>query len=102
MSIEYTTQAEWDILETVDSILTDHGVGMARAFRHRLESTLVGLEALPYSGSLVDPPYPTYPGMRVKPVTRFKARLVFYQPTPTGILVVRVLFSARDLNAIFG
>lgn len=102
MSIDYTPQAEWDILEAVDSILDDLGPAVARAFRHRLQQTLTALEALPHSGSPVDPPYPNYPGMRVQPVTRFRARLVFDQPTPTGILVARVLYASRDLDSLFG
>ena len=102
MSIDYTPDAQLDILEAVDSLLNDLGPAVARAFRHRLHQTLTALEALPHCGSPVDPPYPNFPGMRVRPVTRFRARLVFYQPTPTGILVVRVLYAARDLDAIFG
>ena len=102
MSIDFTTDAQFDILEAVDGLQNDLGTVVARAFRHRLQQTLTTLEALPQSGSPVDPPHPNFPGMRVKPVTRFRTRLVFYQPTPTGIFVVRVLYAARVLGAIFG
>lgn len=102
MSIDFTTDAQFDIFEAVDSLQNSLGAVVARAFRNRLQQTLTALEELPHSGSPVDPPYPNFPGLRVRPATRFRARLVFYQPTPTGILVVRVLYAARDLGAIFG
>lgn len=102
MSIDYTPQAEGDILDAVDSLTDDLGPAVARAFRHRLQRTLSGLEAFPHSGSPVDPPYPNYPGLRFRPVTRFTARVVYYVPTPTGILVVRVVYAGRDLDAVFG
>jgi hypothetical protein len=38
----------------------------------------------------------------VRPVTRFRARLVFYLPTPTGILVVRLIHASRNLDDVFG
>ena len=102
MSIEYTPQAEWDILEAVDSILDDLGAGVARAFRHRLEQTLTGLEAMPHTGSPVDPPSPNFPGLRFRPVHRFRGRVVYYYPTPTGIYVVRVLHAHQDTAGTFG
>ncbi len=61
----------------------------------------MGLEAFPLGGSPVDPPYPNFPGLRFRPVRGFESRVVFYYPTPTGILVVRVLHAHQDVNAVF-
>lgn len=102
MSIEFTAHADVDVDTTTDSILADLGLSVATAFQHRLQVTLTGLEGLPHSAPLVDPPYPNYPGMRVRPVYRFRARLVFYLPTPTGILVVRLIHASRNLDDVFG
>lgn len=96
MSIEYTDHAEVDIDTAAERIAEDLGVRTALVFLHRLRETLLGLEAAPHSASLVDPPFPAHPGLRVKPVRRFKARLVFYFPTPTGIRVIRVLHAAQN------
>jgi plasmid stabilization system protein ParE len=101
VSIDYTPDAQVDILEAVDYFVNGPGTAVARAFRHRLHQTLTGLEAFPHSGSPVDPPYPNFPGLRVRPVMRFRSQLVFYQPTPTGILVVRVVHGSQDLDAVF-
>lgn len=102
MSIEYTPQAEWDILDAVDGIIDTIGPTVAMAFRHRLQQTLRALEAMPFSGAPVDPPPPPYPDLRFRPVTRFRSRVVYYQPTPTGIRVVRVLHAHQDTGGAFG
>lgn len=101
MSIEYTTQAEWDILDAVDGIIDTIGPAVARAFRHRFQQTLTALEAMPHSGSPVDPPPPNFPDLRFRPVTRFRGRVVYYTPTPTGIRVVRVLHAHQDTGGAF-
>lgn len=97
MSIELTDHAEVDIDTATEGIAEDVGGQVALLFQHRLRETLLALEAFPESGSPVDPPFLRYPGLRVRPVRRFKARLVFYFPTATGIRVQRVLHAGQNM-----
>ena len=39
--------------------------------------------------------------MRMLRLRRFQNHLVFYQPVPDGLLIVRVLHGARDIAAFF-
>jgi plasmid stabilization system protein ParE len=102
MSIEYTADAAVDIETAVDELVDRYGPSPAVAFQTRLDSTLTRLEAMPLAYSLVDPPLVNHPGLRVMPVAKFESRLIFYTPTPTGILVVRVLPAASDWQAALG
>ena len=60
------------------------------------------LAADPESVALVDPVIDELPGLRVVPVDKFKARLVFYQATDAGILVNHVLHAASDWLTTLG
>ncbi len=75
-------------------------MSLAVTFRDRLAGTLRTVAVMPLAFSPVDPPLARYPGLRVVPVKKFTARLVFYTPTDTGILVVRVLLASSDWQAI--
>ena len=101
MSIDYAPDAQADIQDATDDLLTTLGLRVALAFQTRLRETLVGLEAFPHSGSPVAPPYPNCPGMRCRAVKKFTARVVYYVPTPTGIRVVRVLHAHQDTGRAF-
>jgi plasmid stabilization system protein ParE len=102
VSIEFTPLGAADVRIASHELARDLGVRVAVTFQRRLRDTLAGLETFPLSGSPVDPPYPNHPGLRFRPVRRFESRLVFYVPTPTGILLMRVVYSGRDLDAVFG
>ncbi len=102
MSIEYTADAGADIETAVDELIDRYGPSPAVAFQTRLDSTLARVELMPLAYSLVDPPLANHPGLRVVPVARFESRLIFYTPTATGILVVRVLPAASDWSATLG
>jgi len=102
LSIEYTIDAESDIDFAIDELVDGYGVSLASAFRIRLEAMLEKIASMPYGFSLVDPPFPRYPGLRVVAIKKFAARLIFYTPTETGILVVRVLLASSDWASAMG
>jgi len=99
MRIEYTANAEVDIEVATDQLVDDCGAHVATLFRTRLQATLRKLATMPLAFPLVDPPPTNHPGLRVVPVTKFAARLIFYTPTDAGILVVRVSRAAGDWRA---
>lgn len=101
MSIDFNPEATADVDNAAESIAVDLSPVMARVSLRRLTDTLTGLEAMPSTGSPVDPPYPNYPGLRFRPIKRFAARVVYYTPTPTGIRVVRVLHAHQDTGRTF-
>jgi plasmid stabilization system protein ParE len=101
MSIEYSPQAVLDIDTATEDIIDTLGLPVAATFQQRLMRTLTDLERMPYSGSPADPPPLAYPDLRFRPVYRFRARVVYYTPTPTGIRVVRVVHAHQDTAGLF-
>ena len=102
MRVDYAAEAREDIDDAAIDIALRHGGRAANAFLTRLQATAARVELMPLAYSLVDPPLANHPGLRVVPVARFEARLIFYTPTATGILVVRVLLAASDWSATLG
>ncbi len=102
MSVEILQRAQWDIEEIADVIRTKAGVLSADRFADRLTKTLAFLERFPATGELIEPGYFNLPGLRVMTVRQSPNYLVFFQPNPDGITVVRVLHASRDRDAVFG
>lgn len=101
MNVDYAPAATADIDLAADELEVQCGTHVANLFLTRLDATAKKVAAMPLAFPLVDPPAPNHPGLRVVPVTRFTARLIFYTPTDTGILVVRVLLASSDWQAMF-
>ena len=101
MSIEISARTQADIDIASEAFEELYGLHVSIAFQERLAENLRRLERQPLSAGVVDPPYPKYPELRVRTVIKFKARLVYYVPTPTGIRVVRILYAGMDSDAIF-
>ena len=102
MNVDYAPAAVADIDWAVDELEADCGAHVANWFLLRLDATAKKVATMPLAFPLVEPPPSNHPGLRVVPVTRFTARLIFYTPTDTGILVVRVLRAAGDWQAALG
>ena len=99
MNVDYAPAATADIDWAANELEADCGTRVANLFLARLDATAKKVATMPVTFPLVEPPPPNHPGLRVVPVTRFTARLIFYTPTDTGILVVRVLRAASDWHA---
>lgn len=101
MSVRIEPAAQADI-----DLARDHLARLNRtaavAFDARLSRTLGLLDGQPLIGTEYEPPSRRYPGLRLFPIQRYTNYLVYYQPTPDGITVVRVLHAARDATAVFG
>ncbi len=84
-----------DIAEIWDYIAED-SLGQADAWVDRLDETLQLLATQPRMGRPRDE---LSLGLRSMPIGRY---VIFYEPLNDGIDVVRVLHSARDIDAQFG
>ena len=62
--------------------------------------TFARLAASPGIGTPYQPDDPRFGDLRYFPLSRFKARVVFYRPLPDGIEVWHVLHGARDYVGI--
>jgi toxin ParE1/3/4 len=101
VSVDFTPHAVYDI-DTASEYLEAEREGGGPQFRHDLARLLARLERLPESAPLFEPPRPRYPGLRIARLHKFRHYTVYYQPVPGGILVVRCLHGARNIDAIFG
>lgn len=64
-------------------------------FLNAVEETVRLIELSPKGGT----PFPTnrFPGMRLRPVKKFRHYLIFFEPTENGVARVhRLIHSARD------
>ena len=43
-----------------------------------------------------------YQELRCMPITKFLQHVVYYKPLADGVIVIRVLHGARDVDRIFG
>lgn len=53
-------------------------------------------------GELIEPGFSGLPGMRAMNVKQYPRFIIYFQPKPDGIRVLRVLHASRDLDALFG
>ena len=87
-------RAKIDLIEIWDYIADDSEV-RADAFIDRIDQKFRTLAQRPLIGRLRDE---LAVGLRSFPVGRY---VIFYRPLSNGVEIVRVLHSARDLNADF-
>jgi toxin ParE1/3/4 len=71
----------------------------ALRFLDSFDQTLAKLASMPGLGSPYESSHPGLQEVRILPVARFKKYWIFYRPLKNRIEVLRVLHSARDLDA---
>jgi toxin ParE1/3/4 len=92
--------ANRDLVQIFRDYARKAGLRVADRFYAEAEATFARLAGMPGLGAPYEPDEPLYAGLRVAPVSRFRAYLVFYRPLADGIEVLRVLHGARDLAGI--
>ena len=95
-----TSEAESDLTLIWESIAQDDVAAAGRvvdALRHDMET----LARLPQMAPERPGLSRRFPGLRAWPLPRYRNYIVFYVPTDVGILVVRILHAARNLEDIF-
>ena len=91
--------ARRDIVATA-LYIAEQSPDAGRRFLAAIESTIVAIAAMPGMGAPRQYRDPRLQGLRMIAVAGFEKILVFYRPIEAGIEIVRVLHSARDIQAI--
>ena len=96
--IRFSTQAKHDIREIAEHIADDN-LRAALQFVDHVEATCGVIGDMPEIGKEVG--YGRYAELRMMPVRHYRKYLIFYTIEDDGTLVVRVLYSGRDLAVLF-
>lgn len=86
-----------DLLEQWSYIATDRGVERADLFIRRVEQRLQTLAEHPHAGTAREN---IRPRLRSIPVRRYRY-IIFFYPLDDGIIISRVLYGGRDIEAIY-
>ena len=74
----------------------------ALRFLDAAEATFRMLASMPGLGQGHESENPLYQDLRCFPISKFRAHVVYYKPLADGIIVIRVVHGARDLDQVFG
>ena len=74
----------------------------ALRFLDAAEAVLRQLASMPGIGQSYETTNPLYQDLRCFPVPKLPSHIVYYKPLADGIIVIRVLHGARDIDRIFG
>jgi toxin ParE1/3/4 len=88
-----------DLIELATYIAEDN-LDVSDRFLAAAEETFKQLAKTPGMGKLCQFSHPNLADVRQQPVKRFRRYLVFYRPTDLGVEILRVIHSARDIEAI--
>jgi toxin ParE1/3/4 len=91
--------ARRDIDRLADHIGQHHRAA-GRRFYDSVQQALQQLAPMPELGSPCELDSPRLAGLRVWSIRDFENYLIFYLPQPDGIMVIRVLHGARDIERI--
>ena len=100
-TIRFSDLAVSDILEQADWYANQSGPKLAKRWENGVTTTLFRISATPRAGSLCRFKADQLQGTRRVQVAGFSKHLIFYQVETTGILVLRVVHGARDLESLF-
>ena len=100
-AIRFSDLAISDILEQADWYAIQSGPKLAKRWEDAITATLLRICSSPKAGSLCRFRSDELKATRRVPVAGFPRHLVFYQLDPQGILVLRIVHGARDLESLF-
>ena len=100
-SIRFSDLAVADILEQADWYELQSGAKLATRWDKAVTSTVTRIATAPRSGALCRFKAEALQGTRRVPIAGFPKHLIFYQVESNGILVLRVVHGARDLESLF-
>ena len=94
--------ARRDLVEHFVYLAENAGLDTAERFLANAEASFSDLADQPMIGAPLTLRHPDLAGMRKWRVKDFDNHLVFYQPRPDGVSIVRVLHAARDWWDLLG
>ena len=94
--------ARRDLVEHFVYLTENAGLDVAERFLIRAEASFADLARQPMMGAPVTLKHPDLAGMRKWRGKDFDNHLVFYQPRPGGVSIVRVLHAASDWWSLLG
>jgi toxin ParE1/3/4 len=74
----------------------------ALRFLEATEALFRQLSSMPGIGEEYKTTNPLYQGLRCFPIPKFPSQIVYHKPLTDGIIVIRVLHGARDVDRILG
>ena len=99
-TVQFLPAAERDIDENADYIFRD-SLDAALRFYAAVPADAKKLAEMPGMGPVYGLKDPKWADVRFWPITGFRNFLLFYRPTNDGIVVLRVMHGARDINRRF-
>jgi len=100
-SFRLTADAENDLNLIWDFIAQDN-VDAANRVLDKMQDAMELLAEMPEMAQKRPGLSKVYPNLRVWPLPDYPNYLVFYLPVEAGILVIRILHGARNIEEIFG
>lgn len=95
-------EAQGDLVDHFVYLAENAGLDVAERFLSNAEASFADLARQPTMGAPLTLKHPDLAGMRKWRVKNFDNHLVFYQPRPDGVSVVRVLHAASDWWSLLG
>ena len=95
---EYSAQAEFDIIDSVDYYSSTAGARIAGQLSSAVEACVSRIEAWPEAGSQRYGEILGIPGLRHVNISRFPYA-IFYLLDEQRVLIIRMLHTARDIPA---
>ena len=92
-------EAELELDELV-AFIADDSLEAAMRLYAAAESAFQRLLLMPEIGAMREMGTPGLKGLRMWPIPDFPNHLIFYRPTNTGVEIVRVLHTSRDIPGI--
>ncbi len=93
-------KADHDLDDQAYYLATQAGPELGHRFLLAAHETFGLLATQPHIGWHPRLVHPDLTSLRVFPVSGFKKMLVFYQPLPNGVEILRVVHSSRNLRAL--
>jgi toxin ParE1/3/4 len=94
--------AKRDLVEHFVYLAENAGIDIAERFLSRAEESFNDLARQPMMGAPLTLKHPDLANIRKWRVKGFDNHLVFYEPRPDGVSIVRVLHAASDWWALLG
>jgi toxin ParE1/3/4 len=89
-------------LEEQSEYIRQRNPRAALRFLNAAEALFRQLASMPGMGERYESKNPLFEELRCFPIPKFPSHIVYYKSYPDGIIVIRVLHGARDIDGVFG